>query len=99
MSAYKYGDYFYFKNTTNKPNKHHNHFILNQIPYFHITSPFKLRDDILESLPKLFVDKILKQWMKSYVQIVAHISKVSVCNKQNQKLEPIYNAGKQLWIF
>ena len=61
MAAYTYGNYVYFKNMTDTQNEHYNNFILNQIPDFHITSPFKLMDDIFKSLPKLFVDKILKK--------------------------------------
>ena len=60
MTDYTYGDYVHFKNINYAPNEHHNHFILNQVPYFHITSLFKVMDDIFESLPKLFVDKMLE---------------------------------------
>ena len=60
MSVYTYFDYIYFKIITDKSNGHHNHLILNQIPDFHITSPFKLSDDIFESLTNLFVDKMIK---------------------------------------
>ena len=58
MPNYAYGDNVYFKSITDKPNEHHNHFILNQIPYFHITSPFKLCDDIFENFPISFADKM-----------------------------------------
>ena len=60
MPEYTYGGYVYFKNMTDTPNKNHHNFILNQIPDFHITSPFKLMDDIVESITKLFVDKMKK---------------------------------------
>ena len=60
MSYYTYGDYVYFKNMGDAPNEHNNHFIFNQIPDFHITSPFKLCDDMFESFPKLFFYKIIK---------------------------------------
>ena len=56
MAAYTYGDYVYFNNRTDTPNKHHNNFILNQIPGMYITPLLKLMDEIFESLPKLFVD-------------------------------------------
>ena len=46
MSAYIYGDYVYFNNMTDTPNKHHGRFILNQIPDLHITPRFKLCDDM-----------------------------------------------------
>ena len=60
MSAYTYGNYVYLNNITGTPNKHHNNFILNQIRDFHITPPFKLCNDVFESLPKLFFDKMIK---------------------------------------
>ena len=63
MPAYTYGGYVYFMNMTDIPNEHHNNFLLNQIPDFHIISPFKLCDDIFVSLPKLFFD-IMKKMMK-----------------------------------
>ena len=60
LAAYNYGDCVYFNNMNETPNEHHNNFILNQIPDFHITSPFKLIYYRLESLPNLFVDKMQK---------------------------------------
>ena len=42
------------------PSENHNNLILNQILDFHITPPFKLCDDIFNSFPKLFVDKMIK---------------------------------------
>ena len=65
MAAYNYGDYVYFKKMTDITNRHHNHLILNQMTDFHITPPFKLMDDIFESSPKLFVDKMLKKSMNN----------------------------------
>ena len=59
MPAHTYGDYVYFNNMTDTPNEHRNHFILNQILNFHITSPFKLCDDMFEQLPKIFFDQII----------------------------------------
>ena len=50
MPYYIYSDCVYFEYMNDTPNEHHNNFILNQIPYFHITSSFKLMDDIFESL-------------------------------------------------
>ena len=60
MSAYTYGDHVYFKNMDDTPNENPNNYISNQIMYFYITSLLKLMDDISESLPKLFFDRILK---------------------------------------
>ena len=58
MPYYTYGDYVIFINMTDTPNEHHKSFILNQIPDFHITSPFKLCDDIFENFPISFADKM-----------------------------------------
>ena len=60
MPAYTYGNYVYFNNLTDTPNEHNNNFILNHVPDFHITSPFKLTYDKFESLPNLSVDKMQK---------------------------------------
>ena len=46
MSDYTYGDYVYFMNTTDIPNEHHNHFILNQIQDMYITPSLKFMDEI-----------------------------------------------------
>ena len=61
MPDYTFCYYIYFNNMTHQPNKNHNHFILNQKPDFHTTSPFKLMNDIFELLPKLFGDQMLKK--------------------------------------
>ena len=60
MPAYNYGDCVYFKNMDDTPNEHYNNFILNQIPYFHITSLLNLCGYMFESLPNLFLDKMIK---------------------------------------
>ena len=59
MTDYTYGDYVHFKNINYAPNEHHNHFILNQVIYLHIKSPFKLCDDIFGLFPNLFFDKMI----------------------------------------
>ena len=61
--AYTYGDYVYFKYMNNTPNGDHNNFILNQIPYFHITSLLKLMYYIFQSLKNFFNDEMLKKIM------------------------------------
>ena len=48
MSAYTYADYIDFRNMTDAPNEYHNHFILNQIPDFYITSMLKVMDDTVD---------------------------------------------------
>ena len=60
MSDYSYDGFVCFYNMPDTPNEHHNNFILNHIPDFHITSPFILSDDTFESLRKLFADKMIK---------------------------------------
>ena len=57
--------------TTTAPNEHNIHFILNKIPDFYIKPPLKLMDEVFESLPKLFVDIVLKKWISPLIQIVA----------------------------
>ena len=83
MSDYTYSDYFYFYNMTDTTNEHHNYFILNHIKHTYITSPLKLMDDIFESFPKLFFDRIQK-CMNLHIQIVAQLSKFYVRKKENQ---------------
>ena len=61
MASYTYGDYVYFNNMTDIPNKHHNHSILNHIQDVYIISPLKFMDEIFESLPNLFVDVMPKK--------------------------------------
>ena len=44
-------------------------------------------DDTFTSLPKLFVDEMIKNWMNSYIKVVAQLSKVIKRNKENQQME------------
>ena len=60
MPYYTYADYVYFNNIVDAPKEHHNQFILNQEPYFYITSLSKLMDETWTLLPKLFVNKMVK---------------------------------------
>ena len=59
MPAYNYGGYIYFNKNMDKPKEHHNHFILDQKPYFYIKSLPNLMDDIFTSLSKLFFDEMI----------------------------------------
>ena len=61
---------------TDEPKEHHNRFILNQNPFFYIISLSNLMDDTFISLPKLFVDQMIKKWMTSHVKVVARLSKL-----------------------
>ena len=66
MPAYTYCDYVYLKKNIDTPNDHHNHFIFNQKPDFYITAQPKLMDDTFASLPKLFVNEIIKTYELPY---------------------------------
>ena len=70
MADYTCGDYVYFKKMDDIPTEHHNHFILNQIQDMYIISPLKLMEWIFESLPNLFVDRMLEKckWNKCIMQ-------------------------------
>ena len=46
MLSYIYGDYVYFNKNIDSPNKHHNRFMLTQIPGFYITSPSNLMNEL-----------------------------------------------------
>ena len=60
MPGYNYGDHVYFNNNIDAPKEHNNHLILNQKSIFNITSLSKFMDDTFTSLPKLFVDEMIK---------------------------------------
>ena len=60
MTDYTYGNYVYFNKINNAPKEHHKIFILNHEPNFYITSLSKLMYDTFTSLPKLFVDEMIK---------------------------------------
>ena len=60
MPSNTYGDYVYFDNNFDTPKEHHNNFILNHKPGFNMRSLSKLIDDTFTSLPKLFVDEMIK---------------------------------------
>ena len=53
-------------------------------------------DDIFESLPKLFDDKMQKLWMKSQKQIVVQLSKFNVWNKENKKIGLMYDTREYM---
>ena len=57
-----------------------------------ITSSFKFIDDIFEYLPILFFDKMVRKWINALIQLVAQLLKLNVWNKENQKMEQMYNA-------
>ena len=57
IPAYTYCDYVHLNNSIDAPKYHHNNFILNQEPFFYITSLSKLVDDTFTLLPHLYVDK------------------------------------------
>ena len=95
MPGYTYGDYVYFKNMTDEPKEHHIHMIFNKNPNFNITSLSKLMDYTVTSLPKLFVDEMIKKWMNSDIKVVSQLSKVVKRNKENQGKEKLYIAREK----
>ena len=44
-------------------------------------------DESLKYLTKLFVGKIIKEWMFEYVKFVSHISNVVKWNKESDDME------------
>ena len=92
MADYTFGDYVSFINMTDTTNEYHDSLILNQIHDMHITSPLKFMAEIFESFPNLFIDHMFKNWTNAHIQIVAQLSKVNLCNKDNQQMEQIYNS-------
>ena len=84
------GDDVHFNNNIDTPKEHYNNFTLNQKPYFYITSLSKLTDEKFTSLPKLFVDEIIKKRMNSHIKVMAQLSKDVNWNKYNQKMKPMY---------
>ena len=71
MPANNYDDYVYFNTIIDATKEHHNQIILNQELDFYTTSLTNLMDDTFKSLPKLFVDIIIKYWMNSHIKVVA----------------------------
>ena len=57
---YTYGDCVYFNNRIDATRENHNKFILNQEQDFYTTSLSNLTDETFTLLPKLFVDKMIK---------------------------------------
>ena len=60
MPAYAYDDYLNLNNSIDSPKEHRNQFIFNQEPYFCITLLSNLMDEKLTFLPKVFVNKMIK---------------------------------------
>ena len=49
-------------------------------------------DETLTLLHKLFVNKMIKTWMKSHIKVVDQSSNFVKRNKENQQMEPMYMA-------
>ena len=60
MPDYIYGDCVYLDNNIDSPKKHHNQFILNQEPDIYIKSLSSFMDEKLTLLPKIFVNRMVK---------------------------------------
>ena len=89
MAAYNFGDCVYLKNMTDITNENYNYLILNHIKDMNIISPLKFINETFEFLPNLFVDIMVKECMNAHIQIVDQLSKVNLCNKENQQIEEL----------
>ena len=87
MPTYTYGDYVYFNNIIDAPIPHYNKFILDQEPYFNTTSLSNLMDETWTLLHKLFVNKMIKEWMNKHISVVAQLSNFVKRNKENRLIE------------
>ena len=47
-------------------------------------------DETLEYLPKLFVDKKIKEWMFEHVKVVAQLSRVVKCDNDRDEMESMF---------
>ena len=96
MIAYNYGDYVYLNNNIDTPKEHHNIFIWNKKTDFYITSLSKLMDGTFTSLPKLFVDEMIKK-DELPCQSCGSVIKFLKYNRENQKIEPMFIAREE-WM-
>ena len=60
MPSYTYDYYVFLNNIIDAPKEHYIQFILNQEPYFYITSLSNMMDKTWILLPKLFANKMEK---------------------------------------
>ena len=63
----------YINNKYDAPEENHINSILKTLPNINIISLSKLIEESLQDLPKLFVDKIIKDWMFDYVKGVSQL--------------------------
>ena len=89
--------FHFFDNNVDTPREINNNFILNQKPDFYITEMLKLMDDTFTSLPKVFVDDMIKKRINSHIKVLAQLSKFIKLNKENQQTEPMYIA-RDKWM-
>ena len=82
MPANTYGDFVYFNIRIYAPREHQNQFILNQEPYFYITSLSNFMDETLPLLPNLFVNKMIKKDKLPYQSCV---SVIKSCKTEQRK--------------
>ena len=73
MLYYTYANYVYINNKYDAPEENHINSILKTLPNINIISLSKLIEESLQDLPKLFVDKIIKDWMFDYVKGVSQL--------------------------
>ena len=84
--AYTYGDCVYFDNKNDAPEEYHIQSILKTKNNIYITSLSKLMYETLKYLPKLFVDKMIKEYMFEHVKVVSQFSRVVNWKKDSDEM-------------
>ena len=87
MPSYTYVDHVFINNKNYSPEEHHIQSILKTQSGIYITSLLKLMDESLKYLTKLFVDKMIKEWMFEYVKVLSQFSNVVKWNKKSNDIE------------
>ena len=87
MPSYTFINHVYINNKNNAPEEHHIQSILKTKLDIYITSLLKLIYEPLKDLPKLFVDKMIKEWMFEHVKLVSQLSNFVKWNKDSDETE------------
>ena len=66
----------YFNNNEERQQGHHQVCIFNQVAEFYVTSPLKLLEETLVSLPKLFVENLFKRGLRDISQLLLSCEKL-----------------------
>ena len=63
---------------------------MEQKPHFTITPPMRLLEETIETVPYMFVKKMIVPWIENNFQVVAHLSRIDVQKKYPEKGPPVY---------